>query len=244
MIDLHCHILPGLDDGARDMADSIAMARQGEADGVTTVCATPHIRSDHAVLVDELPGRVAEVNAALEAEGLALRVVVGGEVAEPRLPELRDDELRAVTLGGGGRWILLEPAAGPIGDGLVEAVERLALRGFGAVIAHPERHAGADIAERLHDLAGAGALVQLTAALLDDPGAEEWVLGLARRGLVHLLASDSHSAHFGRPLAVARGFERLRAVELVRPHLGWMAETGPAGILRGDPVRPPFAPAP
>ena len=244
MIDLHCHILPGLDDGARDMADSIAMARQGEADGVTAVCATPHIRADHDVSIAELPDRVAEVNAALDAERLGLRVVTGGEVAESALPGLGDAELRAVSLGGGGRWILLEPAPGPIGETLLEAVERLALRGFGSVIAHPERHAGPDLAERLHDLVGAGALVQLTAALLEDRGAEEWLLGLAARGLVHLLASDAHSAAFGRPLELSRGFERLQAVGLVRPHLAWMARTAPAAIIRGHAVRPPFAAAP
>jgi protein-tyrosine phosphatase len=240
VIDLHCHILPALDDGARDMSDSVAMARQGEADGVSLVCATPHIRSDHHVAIPELPERVAEVNAAIAAEHLALRVVVGGEVAQAAVDGLEDDELRAVSLGGGGRWILLEPAPGPLGDGLLETVERLALRGFCAVIAHPERHAGADVAERLHDLAGAGALIQFTAALLDDPGAEEWVLGLARRGLVHLLGSDSHSAAVGRPLAIRRCIERLGAVDLVRPHLGWIATEAPGAILRGEPVRPPF----
>ena len=244
MIDLHCHILPELDDGARDMADSVAMARQGEADGISTVCATPHIRSDHDVVIAELPARVAEVNASLAAAGLALRVVTGGEVAEAALPGLGDEELRAVSLGGGGRWVLLEPAPGPIGDTLLDAVEGLVLRGFAAVIAHPERHAGADLAERLHDLTGAGALVQLTAALLEDPSTEDWLLGLAARGIVHLLASDAHSAAFGRPLELSRGFDRLRSVELVRPHLAWMATAAPAAILGGRRVRPPFAALP
>ena len=244
MIDLHCHILPELDDGARDMADSVAMARQGEADGITTVCATPHIRADHDVTIAELPARVAEVNAALAADGLALRVVTGGEVAQDALGGVEDADLRRVSLGGGGRWILLEPAPGPIGDSLLEAVERLTMRGFGTVIAHPERHATGDLADRLHDLAGAGALIQLTAALLEDARSTDWARSLARRGVVHLLASDAHSAAAGRPLELSRGFDGLRAVETLRPHLGWMASAGPAAILRGEPVRPPFAPIP
>ena len=69
MIDLHCHILPALDDGARDLADSVAMARQAEADGIQIVCATPHIRSDHDVQVDELEERIEAVNTALRRQG-------------------------------------------------------------------------------------------------------------------------------------------------------------------------------
>src|SRR5829696_9799451 len=63
MIDLHCHILPGLDDGASDFDDSAGLALQALRDGIETVCATPHIRHDHAVDIASLPGRVAAVEA-------------------------------------------------------------------------------------------------------------------------------------------------------------------------------------
>ena len=58
MIDLHCHILPGVDDGARDLDDAAAMAAQAQADGIATICATPHIRHDHDVRIAELADRV------------------------------------------------------------------------------------------------------------------------------------------------------------------------------------------
>src|SRR5688500_8327600 len=112
------------------------MARQAERDGIGVVCATPHIRHDHDVRIAELPARVAGLNEALERSGVAVRVVPGAEVAEPIVDELTDDELRACTLGGGGRWILLEPAAGPLTEQTVATVERLSERGFLTLLAH------------------------------------------------------------------------------------------------------------
>src|SRR5438477_5852932 len=93
LIDLHCHILPALDDGAIDLADSVGMARQAESDGIEIVCATPHIRPDHDVRVDELEARVEAVNEALVREGVSTRVRLGGEVAELEVERLDDEFL-------------------------------------------------------------------------------------------------------------------------------------------------------
>ena len=126
MIDLHSHILPGIDDGAADLEDAVAMARQAEADGIEVVCATPHVRADHDVRLPELPRRVEELNGELAARRIGVRVVRGGEVSETIVAELSVAELGAASLGGGGRWILLEPAPGPLGDSLSDAVDSLA----------------------------------------------------------------------------------------------------------------------
>ncbi|MGZ5331105.1 MAG: tyrosine-protein phosphatase [Solirubrobacterales bacterium] len=239
MIDLHCHILPGIDDGARDMADSVALAQQAEADGVATVCATPHIRHDHDVRIHELPERVADVNDALRAAGVPVAVAPGGEVAETAVAGLGRADLEAVSLGGGG-WILLEPAPGPLGDSLRSTAEQLQAGGFGVVIAHPERHPSADLAERLGELAAAGALIQVTAALLAAGPAREAMLALAGRGLVHIVASDAHSSHGGRPLRLSEGIAALRGLDALRPHIDWIAREAPAAILRGERPQPPF----
>ena len=240
MIDLHCHILPALDDGALDLDDAVAMAAQAQADGIEVVCATPHIRHDHDVVIGELEGRVAEVNTALESRGSGVRVATGGEVAETAVRGLEDEELRLVSLGGGARWILLEPAPGPLGPALDERVAELAERGFRSVIAHPERHAGADLPLRLRGLADAGALVQVTAAMLEHDHAAPVIVDLAECGLVHLLASDAHSSRAGRPVRLSGALEALREVRRVAPHLDWMAREAPAAILRGEDVKPPF----
>ena len=242
MIDVHCHILPALDDGSIDMEDSIAMARQAEEDGIDVVCATPHIHPDHAVPIAELAARVGGVNECLEREGVATRIEGGGEIAEVLLDELPAEHLRATSLGENGLWLLVEPKPGPIGSSLLDAVDRLAERGFRAVIAHPERHAGERFRETLEALVERGALIQATAALVASGPASPTLLELAGDGLVHLLGSDAHSSHAGRPVRLSEGLARLREVELTAPHVEWIAGQGPAAILRGEDVWPPFLP--
>lgn len=241
MIDLHCHILPGIDDGALDLADALAMGRVAAHDGIETIAATPHIRHDHDVRIHELADRVAEVNDELAVNDVPVSVVTGGEVAETALEGLDEGELRAVTLGGGG-WILLEPRPGPLGDSLLAAVTDLRERGYGALIAHPERHVSADMFERIRDLITAGALIQCTAAFLVTGPPRKGMLALAAAGLIHVLASDSHSSHGGRPLRISDGLAVLEQVELLSPHLDWIAREAPAAILRGERPEPPYSP--
>lgn len=238
MIDLHCHILPGLDDGARDVEDAVAMALQADADGVGTVCATPHIRHDHAVEIGSLPARVAALQDELERRAIDVRVLTGGEVAQTEVDALSDADLRAVSLGGAGGWILLEPAPGPLDARLELSVQRLKARGLRAVIAHPERHADADLEMRLQTLAAQGCLIQWTAAFVADPAVRGPIARWAGMGLVHLLASDAHSSRFGRPVALADGFARLRET-LPEAVVRWMAHEAPAAIVRAEPVTPP-----
>jgi protein-tyrosine phosphatase len=237
--DLHCHILPNLDDGAVDVADALGMARQAAADGIDVVCATPHIRHDHDVRLAELAGRRDDLNAELSAAGIPVRVERGGEVAQAVALGLADDELAAVALGPGGRWILVEPAPGVLGSELETVVERLGSRGYGSIVAHPERHAGADLVDRLARLIERGALVQLTAALVEE---QDWLVDLAALAVVHLLASDAHSSRSGRPLCLSGAFERLAGREEIRPHIEWMRVHAPDAVLHGRPVQPPFAP--
>lgn len=241
MIDLHCHILPGIDDGASTLDDAIAMARQAAADGITAVCATPHIRHDHDVRIGELEERVAALNEALAERGVEVEILTGGEVAETAVEALDDEELRQVALGRGG-WILLEPAPGALTDTLAERVAHLAERGHSALIAHPERHLSADMYERLAALVVEGALVQATADFFLRDEMADGMLALAEAGLVHVLSSDSHSARAGRPLRIGPAVERLREVEAVAPHLEWMVETAPGAIVGGEELRLPFGP--
>ena len=238
LIDLHCHLLPGVDDGPPDLQDSVAMARHAVAEGIEAICATPHIRHDHDVRIGEIAGRVATLQEELERREIAVRVLTGGEVAETAVAALTDAELSAVSLGG-GRWILLEPRAGPLSDTLDAAVAQLVGRGFHALIAHPERHLGEDLFERLSRLVAGGALVQATAAFFERPPTAEGMLALARRGLVHVLGSDAHSARAGRAVALRGALDVLEGVEHVAPHLEWIARTAPAAIIAGEvPVAP------
>ena len=155
------------------------------------------------------PAGVSDLNAELAAPGCrgqGDRLRRGG--GERRRPISTDEE--ASDPGPGGRWVLLEPAPGPLGESLAGAAERLRRRGYRSLIAHPERHTGADGAPACGTLVQAGCLVQATAALLAEGAASEPMLDLARRGLVHVLASDSHSARHGRPVRISAGLARLR----------------------------------
>ncbi len=238
VIDLHCHILAGVDDGPAEMADSVAMARQGAADGIGTVCATPHIRHDHDVRIDEVESRVEALDAELRREGVEVALIAAGEVAETAVDGLSDDELQRVALSS--RWVLLEPAPGPLGDSLAAAAEGLRRRGYRSLIAHPERHPSADLGDRLAALVRSGCLVQATAALLAAGPASAPMLELARRGLVHVLGSDSHSPRIGRPVRLSDGLARLREDAALAAHVEWIAERAPAAIVAGADIEPPL----
>jgi protein-tyrosine phosphatase len=241
VIDLHCHILDAIDDGARDADDSVAMARQAEADGIEAICATPHIRHDHDVRIEELAARVQGLNARLERELVAVRILQGGEVAETAVDALSEEELSLVSLGS-GKWILLEPAPGPLDDSLLRRVGHLVDRGHRTIVAHPERHLSADMFERMAALVAEGALIQATADFFLREQMAEGMLAMAERGLVHVLSSDAHTVLGGRPVRISPALAKLREVAALAPHIEWIAETAPRAIVNGDPLNVPFEP--
>ena len=242
MIDLHCHILPALDDGALDIRDSLGMGRQAAGDGIEAICATPHIRHDHDVRIEQLADRVEAVNQCLREEGVPVAVLQGGEVAETAVEDLSEEELSRVTLGD-GNWVLLEPAPGPLSDSLTRRVERLVDSGHRALIAHPERHLSADMYERIAALIAAGALVQATADFFLRERTADGMRSLAEAGLIHVLSSDAHSSQGGRPVHMSDPFAVLATIESVAPHIEWMRETAPRAIVEGGDLELPFGPA-
>jgi protein-tyrosine phosphatase len=243
VIDLHAHLLPGLDDGPRRMDDALEMARVAVEGGVRTLVCTPHLNAafpqSHRALGEAVPALRRE----LERAEIPLAVVPGAEIALDRVAALEDDELREASLGGAGRWLLVElPLEGwPVG--IPQTLERLEMRGFGVVLAHPERAAGVQRApDRLRDLVGRGALVQVTAgSFIGDHGplARRTAVALLRAGFVHFLASDGHSAR-GRPPLLADGLAMAAAELHIAPEaLGWMVNEGPRLVIEGRTVRPP-----
>lgn len=241
MIDLHSHILPGLDDGPRGLPESLDVARAAVADGIEVIAATPHVRDDYPTTADAMERAVAELEAALSAEGIALAVLTGGEIALDRLRELDPEELRRFSLAGSGAYLLLEfPYYGwPLG--LEETVFRLAAGGLRPVLAHPERSGELEGAlERLRPAVEAGALVQLTAASLDGRlgrGARRRSLELLDSGLAHLIASDAHAPAL-RGIGMSAAAETVGDEALAR----WLTQDVPAAIVAGD--EPPPRPEP
>ena len=243
MVDIHTHVLPGLDDGAANAETSIAIARQAAAAGVHTLVATPHIRSDYDVRPGELAERTAELAAELRRHELDIAVLPGGEVAVPTVAELDDEDLRFVSLAGRGRYVLLETPYGPVPPAFEEAAFALQVRGMTAVIAHPERSRSLRSAPaRLAGLVERGALVQLTAtsltgALGRDTG--RFAHALVDGGLAHVLASDVHKPEERtRSLADARDVLARRGLtELAQ----WLCDCVPSALVLG--IEPPPRPA-
>jgi protein-tyrosine phosphatase len=208
--DLHFHILPGVDDGPSDIDESVELARAAAADGTSTVVATPHVRVDYVTAVLDLADMVRPVRAAIAAAGIELEVLPGGEVGHEMVERLRQEELAAVAQGPpGARWILVETPFGAIGEDFHAATAELRARGFGVVLAHPERGADAAVcgAAALRRELAAGSLAQVNAMSLagghgDD--AELAAHALVAEGLVAVVASDAHGPTRPPALRIAR----------------------------------------
>jgi len=140
LIDLHCHLLPGVDDGPSTLDESVEYARLAADRGTKTIVATPHVE---LMSVGELPDRVRVVGEALRREGISLDVRVGGELKPRSVGELSQSELETIAHGPrGARWVLYEVPFGGIDDEFHEAAAELRSHGFTPVLAHPERAAG------------------------------------------------------------------------------------------------------
>jgi len=231
--DLHCHLLPGVDDGPATMADSLEYAAAAVAAGTTTIVATPHAE---LVDVSELPDRVAELRAALEDEGIALDVRCGGELRPYSIPALSDDELELIAHGPpGARWVLYEVPFRGADEEFVAGARELRERGFGALLAHPERSRGmvdgGGLAVVEAQLA-CGALVAANAGpLLGREGSERGraAEALLRRGVPAVVATDAHAP--GRPYTLAEAADAVARVT-GRPELGRrLAAETPARLL-------------
>ena len=241
MIDIHCHILPGVDDGPPTMEASLALARAHVAAGVTRVLATPHVTWDIPTSSEQVATGVAEVNAALAEEGLPLEVLQGGELAITRVAELDDAELRGLSLGG-GPWLLVESPLTPSAAGFDNVLHHLQARGHRLVLAHPERcPAFQREPHRLASLVHAGMLTSITAgALVGRFGStvERYAHELVRDGLVHNVASDAHDT-VRRPPGLRGELERAGYGE----HVDWWCDEVPSAIVAGTQIpHPPPAP--
>jgi protein-tyrosine phosphatase len=244
MIDLHCHVLPGIDDGPVTVDGSIALARAAAAEGTRVLVATPHVNRRYNNRGEQIAELVAELGERFAAEGIftpegsSLEVRPGAEIALTRIAGLDQGELTRLRLGG-GQWLLVEPPFTPVATGLDALILDVLHKGHRVVLAHPERcPAFQRDPNMLHALVDAGVLLSVTAgALVGDFGGEprKLALRLAEEGLMHNVASDAHD-HVDRPPHLARDIERAG----LAPLSGWLTEQVPAAILDGrePPPRP------
>jgi protein-tyrosine phosphatase len=237
VIDLHSHVLPGLDDGARDLSEAVEICNAAVADGVEILAATPHVRHDYPTTPDQIEAGLDELR---HAVGAAIRLVPGAELAVSEL-QRPESELRRYALAGNPSYLLVEtPYAGwPID--LTERLVRLRRSGITPVLAHPERN---DMVQARPELlvtaVESGALVQLTASSLDGrlgARARECARLLLDRSLAHLLASDAHA-----PSVRAAGLSAAARAVGDRALSRWLTVDVPRAIVEGAPLPPRPAP--
>jgi protein-tyrosine phosphatase len=238
MIDIHSHILAGLDDGAQTLSDSIAMAEMAEKDGVKRIVATPHnVYWEASLNRERVVSLVADLQSELSSRRIEVEIVPGVEAyISPDLVEhLRTG--RAFTLGG-TRYLLIEfPLSGyPIYTEKV--IFELQVKGITPIIAHPERNA---VLMRdpnlLQALVERGCLAQVTAASLVGVFGQlvrEIALAFLENNLAHIIASDAHTLSHRSPI-LSKGVEEAARVIGSERAIA-MVEEIPAAILRDEKI--------
>jgi protein-tyrosine phosphatase len=245
VIDLHSHILPGVDDGPATLEASLEMARVAAQSGIETMAATPHIDHAHGVEPTHVPVAVAALNVALTRARIPLRVVRGAEIAVTRLVELDDAVLRGLRLGD-GPWLLVEAPLGYAPNHLEQMVLGLREQGHEILLAHPERSVHFQRSpDSLRRLVDGGVRCSITAASMSGQFGQtvrRHTLDMLAAGLVHNVSSDAHD-HRRRPPGMREGFAGAEEdLPGISAQADWYTRDVPAAILAGLPL--PEAPDP
>lgn len=218
MIDLHCHILPGIDDGAQTVTDSLVMAQKAIEEGIHTIVATPHHQNGKYINErTSIIHQVKQLNDELQKHNIPLTILPGQEV---RLygDLLEDYEAgKIVTLNETNKYIFIEFPSNHVPRYAEQLFYELRVKGMIPIIVHPERNA--ELIERpdkLYNLVNKGALTQVTAgSLLGKFGKKikKFSLQLVEHNLTHMIASDAHNT-------TSRGFHLAESYELIEKEFG------------------------
>jgi protein-tyrosine phosphatase len=238
MIDIHCHLLPGLDDGPQDLEDSLSMARIAVADGIQVIVATPHTLNgvywNHREVILE---RTRVLREALAEQNIPLILYAGADIHfnADLIRKLEDEEALSIN---GGKYLLLELPSQSVPLTAKEVFFGLRVKGYFPIITHLERNL---VIQRDLDIVGDwvqhGALIQITANSLTGGfgrRAYDCACRFLERGWVDIIATDAHSAK-GRPPVLSQGVQA--AGEIISPaEVLKMVTTFPRLILRNEPL--------
>lgn len=247
MIDIHCHILPEVDDGPARLEQSIALADTALCDGIQTVVATPHgtdvaeLLAGHKISSQEfIAARTSWLQDRLEAAGIPLKVIPGIEVnISPDVP----GQLETHTAFGlnATKYILSELPFEHYPQYIEDVLFNLQVKGYIPVLAHPERNSVLrEKPEILRTLVERGCLVQVTAASVlgfFGNGVKQATHNLLRNNLVHIIATDSHGLGKRDPVLSTAVAEAAKIVGEERATA--MVTTIPAAIIAGEPITLP-----
>lgn len=242
MIDLHCHLLAGIDDGPALMEESLEMCRMAASDGIETIVATPHFYHDVDRRGPEVvPAMIETLQAALRKEKIVVEILPGADVLI--YPDLTANlsQNKHLTINGKGRYVLLEFPHASVPANWEAYLKGMVFAGVVPVITHPERNGWfVRHPEAFYKAVNTGALIQITAmSILGEFGdeAQETSLFLLKHNLAHVIATDAHSVHH-RPPVLSEAVKAASSVvgeDNIRP----LVTTIPAAIIEGKPVRLP-----
>jgi protein-tyrosine phosphatase len=239
MFDIHCHILPGLDDGARTIEESMAMAEDAIADGITHVVGTPHASSDHGFDFKQVQAARRELEEKLEGR-LTIATGCDFHLNPENLERLRQEP--APFCIHQKDYLLVEFNEFSIPPWMDQALHEIQLAGMHPIVTHPERNGILRTQpERLLKWCRAGSYVQVTAGSLEGvfgPKAREDAWNWIREGVVHFVASDAHNTA-RRPLKLKFAYEQITA-EVGEERARALLIDNPKAAFEGKPL--PYVP--
>ncbi|AMM94010.1 tyrosine protein phosphatase [Peribacillus simplex] len=218
MIDIHCHILPGVDDGSADMKESLIMAKKAAEAGITHLFATPHHLNGKYVNVKcDIIDHTVRLNESLQEDNIPLTIHFGQEVRIHRDIFTSVEKEEILTLDDNGTYLLLELPSGKVPTYTQEVIYELLLKGITPIIVHPERNK--ELIENhklLFDLVQEGALTQLTSGSiigLFGKNIKSFSKKIIEHNLAHFIATDAHNIG-------SRGFTLQQAYETITKEYG------------------------
>ena len=246
--DLHLHLLPGVDDGARDEREALEHATRMAMEGVREAVVTPHVGHPSFDLdVASIPARTRALQARLDQARIPLRLRPGGEIHPDAARRLTAQELETIAQGPpGARWVLAEVPFAGIDEGFLAGCRAIRAHGYAVLIAHPERAAGFldGGLERLSGELAAGSVLQVNVCSLlghHGPEAQEGAERLVREGTAYVLASDGHAG--SRRHTLRLGFELALSAGASSVHAWRLTQANPRFLLRHGVPGGPGTPA-
>ena len=240
MIDIHSHILPGLDDGSKNMAETLGMVRQLHEAGFKTLIATPHVLEGRDFLSPaEILAAIEQVRQAVAEAGIPVEILPGAEnyIFPDLIKWVRGGKL--LTLGDRGKYILVELPMLEIPHYTEQVFFELQVLGITPVLAHPERNKGlSDEPERILDWAKKGILFQLNLRSLSGhygPQARQLADIMLNSDLIHFIGSDAHRVS-SRELTYLEGLHKIQDI-VGETRYQELTRLNPQTILEGNPLQ-------
>lgn len=243
MIDLHCHILPGMDDGAESMDESLAMCRQASQDGIHTVVATPHtLDGVYLNPIFKVMEQISVLNEVLSGHDIRIRILPGSDVHLCRDLWRYVESGEAGTINNDKKYLLLELPMQSIPPGVKDEIFNLKVRGMTPIITHPERNLVIQKdSSVLCEAIGLGALSQMTASSITGRfggAVKQCAETLLKRRMVHIIASDAHSSD-RRPPVLSQSVEAASQILGNADEAEQMVVDAPERVVSGQALEVP-----